>query len=231
MKSKFYIITRFNAPCFVTRPDLAERRLNDEWLKERVRLFKAYCYPSIVNQTFQDFEWIVWCHPDSPAWMRHELKMLDRAHFVFEPSYYDYIDMTVDTLVTTRIDNDDMIHRDFMKVTSMQLRSFHSSGLKRQVFSFTRGYRFIEKDNELLRVVMPNSPFLTLFADIREDTKDWSVYCTMHGTLPDKFDTAYNEELSAWSWVKHESNTASISAIKDGEDKANHILPLFGVHK
>ncbi len=193
MTSKIYIVTRFNAPCFPTRKDLAKRRLDDGWLRERVRLFKEYCYPSVANQSFLDFDWIVWCHPDSPEWMQDELYEITKLRpfrpliwFIYEDSYYPYIDTDVDTLVTIRLDNDDMIHEDFVKTIHEHIEVFQKSGLPRQVYSFTNGYRYYDcatpktprrtlnpdsrfiPEGSLIEAKMHNNPFLTLFADMRQ---------------------------------------------------------------
>lgn len=249
MKTKIYIITRFNAPCFPTRKDLAIRRLDDDWLRERIRLFKEYCYPSVKAQTLCfPHEWFVWCHPGSPGWMRdefRELKDKDRfckTSFIYEDSYYHYINTDVETLVTVRLDNDDMIHEHFMRYICDHIEVFQKSGLPRQVYSFTKGYRYYDVAQKtgsplpagsLVEVEMPNNPFLVMFANLNEkfnlDT-DHLVYYTNHGDMCDIFPTVYNHDLRAWAWVYHGGNTASIQC-KAGAVVDNKILSEFGVEK
>lgn len=243
MKSKIYIITRFNAPCFPTRKDLAERRLNDDWLRERVRLFKQYCYPSVMAQRnlpreyIYDFNWIIWCHPESPNWLRNTLP----KWCIYADSYYDQIDTTADILVTVRLDNDDMIHKDFIKTIHEHIPVFEASGLPRQVYSFTKGYRYYDLAQKtgapvpagsLVEVEMHNNPFLVMFANLREQPAkdigtDHLVYHTDHGKMTDLFNTIYNHDLRAWAWVYHGGNTASIQC-KSGDTVDNKILKEFG---
>ena len=259
MRSKIYIITRFNAPCFPTRKDLAERRLDDTWLRERVRLFKKYCYPSVMNQSFQYFDWIVWCHPDSPDWLIRELTALENSNikFIFTGSYYPYLDTDVDTLVTVRLDNDDMILEDFMMNIACYIPTFQMTGLPRQVYSFTNGYRYYDvstpkvlrktlrpdsrfiPEGSLIEAKMHNNPFLTLFANLREkgpgqnfqptSPNDHLVYYIDHAKMTDIFPTVYNNDLAAWAWVYHESNTASIKVEVGAKADAETILKEFGV--
>ena len=250
MTSKIYVITRFNAPCFPTRTDLAERRLDDDWLRERVRLFKEYCFPSVVNQNCDQFHWIIWCHPDSPEWLQDELYEINKPHpwlwFIYGDSYYQNISTNIDTLVTIRLDNDDMIHEDFVKTIHDHIEVFQKSGLPRQVYSFTKGYRYYDLAQKtgtplpagsLVEVEMPNNPFLVMFANLRErppgqnfqptSPNDHLVYYTNHGFMTKEFPTVYNNDLRAWAWVYHGGNTASIQC-KAGDVVDNKILKEFG---
>ena len=117
------LLTRFNLP-----PAGAERviRAQDGWLAKRVTLFEKYCVPSVRAQTNQNFTWIIYFDPESPAWLRermavHESDGVFRAVFRASVSRTELIGdirsvlgREPDVLITTNLDNDDGLARDFV---------------------------------------------------------------------------------------------------------------------
>ncbi len=230
MDFKFYIVTRFNAACFPDRLDLADRRLDTDWLKERMRLFRKYCYPSVLNQSWSGFEWILLCHPDGPGWMIDELRGMDGLMIVHDAKY-DVRQADGDTLITTRLDSDDMLHSDFMRTIHEYLPRYRMTRHHKLVYSFENGYRYHERigpNGEMRLAYQKSNPFLTLFATARQDERTDTVYCTSHARLPETFPTHYDTNLSAWCWVKHDANTGGIAA-KDGGGAGIETLHQFGV--
>lgn len=60
MTFEHYIITRFNLPIF--QPKVEGKILtscSEDYLQYRFDLFERYCMPSIINQTCQNFKWLV----------------------------------------------------------------------------------------------------------------------------------------------------------------------------
>ena len=56
-----YLITRFNLRADywdVTKNN--EQLLTDEWMDNRMWLFENFCFPSVVGQTNQNFEWLLY---------------------------------------------------------------------------------------------------------------------------------------------------------------------------
>ena len=56
---KHYLITRFNLRADnwdVTKNN--EQLLTDEWMDNRMWLFENFCFPSVIGQTNQNFEWL-----------------------------------------------------------------------------------------------------------------------------------------------------------------------------
>ena len=57
---KHFLITRFNLKkkgWETTKNN--EKIQTEEWLRHRFELFEAYCLPSVINQSNQDFIWYV----------------------------------------------------------------------------------------------------------------------------------------------------------------------------
>lgn len=209
MKTKYYILTRLNSISFTDRPHLMKDNLNDEWLQARMKLFKEYCVPSIENQSFQDFEHIVYCHPASPEWFTDELYSIDSITVSFEYKYASALDRSADILVTSRLDSDDLYHRDYMLGISEYLDEFKENRFKREVYSFATGYHYsINKGprGTMHTAKAPTAPFLTLFADIREDKENCQVYYKMHDTLPKVVPCQYNRKQRGWMYIKHDDN-------------------------
>ena len=101
-----YIITRFNLPVFNggLRDGASINNLGSKYLGARFEIFQKYTYPSIRNQTCQDFKWLVLMDEDTPIEFK---KVLDDLHTEYDnliPCYFslgvynnnvtqDYIDL------------------------------------------------------------------------------------------------------------------------------------------
>ena len=71
-----YLITRFNLkktnwnPRWKINQQLA---LSDEWLKYRFELFEKYCFPSVYNQSNQNFTWCVFFDIKTPDYYKERV--------------------------------------------------------------------------------------------------------------------------------------------------------------
>lgn len=124
-----YLITRFNLKNqewkFTKNNDTL---LDDTWMKERMELFQNYCLPSVVNQTNKNFKWLLFFDSSTSVFFREEIqKTVQNYAFIrifyidgmpeFNTSILNYISAeTKDKsyLITSRIDNDDCIHKNFI---------------------------------------------------------------------------------------------------------------------
>jgi len=107
----------------------------DRWMKNRFELFERFCVPSVRNQSVKDFIWLVVFDAKTPQRYLDRADRLGRGcHLVplrAERGHrrtlrlYAAHSLKPDTeyLITSRIDNDDAIHRDFMKTVQDCLRS------------------------------------------------------------------------------------------------------------
>jgi hypothetical protein len=99
------------------------------WLEKRFKLFDEYCLPSVVNQSVQNFIWLIYFDINTPR------KYVEQVELRIKPynniklilcDSFDYeaknrfvqeeIDPNASWLLTTRLDNDDGWHRDFVKI-------------------------------------------------------------------------------------------------------------------
>jgi len=134
---KHYLITRFNLRADywdVTKNN--EQLLTDEWMDNRMWLFEKFCFPSVVGQSNQNFEWVIYFDTNTKEVYKNRILNLVENHknvkvfFVdampsFMPELLKYIaEQTkgIPYLITTRIDNDDSIHVDFINEVQKQFK-------------------------------------------------------------------------------------------------------------
>lgn len=126
---KHFLITRFNLrnpEWDVTKNN--EKLLTDEWMNERMWFFENFCFPSVVNQSCQDFEWLLYFDSTTSDLIKNRVASLISKHpfikvfFIngmpaFASEVKNYIIANTSQyhyLITSRIDNDDAIHREFI---------------------------------------------------------------------------------------------------------------------
>lgn len=133
-----FIITRFNLPHINYKTDKNKVKvLTDEWLRFRLDLFKKYCFPSIANQTNQDFVWLAYFDSKSPQYLLDEIKYFSRVLPSFKPFFCDeieevkpallidirsYLKSETTHIITTEIDNDDAINRNFVQLVQSKFK-------------------------------------------------------------------------------------------------------------
>lgn len=136
-KIEYFILTHFNvhlgwSKCLPRpnsiRPVLTEVPGND-WFLHRLDLFNKYCYPSIVGQTNQNFKWMIIF--DEKHTNKKLLRKYDRIIpiFINDENYNKFrmyqcfsneikkrLDPKTKWLITTRLDCDDALCRDYVQV-------------------------------------------------------------------------------------------------------------------
>lgn len=171
------ILTRFNLPS--AGPESLVRA-QDDWLADRVVLCERYCLPSVRDQRAENFSWIIYFDPESPTWLRDWIDKA-REFYPFHPIYRtavsrqelvsdirDVVEPSGDMLVTTNLDNDDSLGRDFLSriqgaVTSDERKAVYiKNGLIR---SGERLYRHSYRHNPFASVAEPWSNPVTAWAD------------------------------------------------------------------
>lgn len=116
------LMTRFNLAT-PGRESGIRNRLG--WLAERFDMFEKYCLPSVAEQTDTRLHWIIYFDKDTPREFKDRVERC-RSIFPFVPYYTGLFPaegwsrsinetFTRDTplLLTTRLDNDDALTRDF----------------------------------------------------------------------------------------------------------------------
>ena len=146
---KHFIVTRFNVNVSYADPRI---RLDPEWLHHRFALFDRFCYPSVRGQSSHNFTWLVLFDSDTPDIFKQKVQEYSQWDN-FTPVYMaasnvpigsitrdvitNYISEGVRRIVTTRLDNDDALHRNF--VQTLQDTVSHENEHAREFINFTRG--------------------------------------------------------------------------------------------
>jgi hypothetical protein len=153
-----FLLTRFN-----TR--LGERA-SEEWLRHRIVYFEKVCRHSVINQTNKNFRWLIYFDAERDEWFQKEVDRLSVG--VFEPIWVDG-PLTAEKaaaavqkrsaapwVITTRVDNDDALARDFIEAVQAQFsREDH------QFINFQAGLQMSD-DGAVYRRSDPSSPFISL---------------------------------------------------------------------
>jgi len=132
-----YLITRFNLknPKWdVTKNN--ESLLTNEWLEHRLWLFENFCYPSVAAQTNRNFTWLIYFDVTTPDAYKQKIEAIVRNQsnirlFYIEgmPAFYPEINKLITAeakeqyLITSRIDNDDCISKNFIDEVQKQFKN------------------------------------------------------------------------------------------------------------
>jgi len=170
MNFSHFIITQFNLKNF----PLSDNNDSVTWLKwtrSRVELFKEFCLPSIKNQTCKAFTWLLYFDVDTPQEFNEFLNELNSLSFIeicYSKGYEDFnliytdevkkrVGKSVKWIITTRIDNDDCLHKDAIKIIQNKFVEKHKF-----LISLASGYVLNISDRTLSHYFYPMSPFLSL---------------------------------------------------------------------
>ncbi len=203
---KHYILTRFNDGLY--GPDARTAVPPDEWMQHRLRLFTAFTFPSIMEQTCQDFTWLVLMDPQTPDHYIQEIKSFRYPNLkliyptetggkwsqAFEPGDYD--------LITTRIDNDDAFHRDVVKVLQQTYLAECERRAKPWVMVFPFGVimDLASQDLWVMEYWVNNCP--TLVAEPGGKT----IYRWKHNEIPPDIEKSYITDRPYWLQLVHAYN-------------------------
>ncbi len=190
IKHKFnhFIVTRFNLRMKSWLPDEKDCI---PWMNDRIRIFETFALPSVAAQTCKNFKWLLLFDPstrDNHADFLSRLKKYDFCIPVFldleKISLIDGIKNSItenmvpgtNYIITTRMDNDDAIHEDFIKNIQDNFTPEEN-----YVVNFTDGYGY---SRNRLSIANRNkiNPFAT-FCEMYDDGNFKTVYCTGHPAL------------------------------------------------
>jgi hypothetical protein len=125
MKIAQFLLTRFNPTLRYASKDIG---IDPAWLSHRFDLFEKICLPSVASQIERDFHWVLLVSDRTPR--QFIVRLLDDLTSVSSPvlmllvtkyseeafitAIVNCLEHAVDRVVTTRLDNDDAIARDYL---------------------------------------------------------------------------------------------------------------------
>lgn len=171
------IVTRFNLPSAGVESLI---RAKEGWLRDRVALFERYCLPSVLAQSSQFFDWIIYFDPETPGWLRERIEAHTETRS-YTPVFRTSVspaDLAADIdkitgrcgtrLITSSLDNDDALAVDFVERLQAAARRpgrtavYLSRGL---IKSGRRVYLRVDPTNAFPSVVEDWSSAVTCWAD------------------------------------------------------------------
>lgn len=203
-----FLITRFAVK--------RDQEVKPSWFKKRLDLFNSYTKKSVKNQTNTNFEWLVLVDPSFPGFVYQEIFTLHKWKIGKE--WRDLSDLILsrtnaDWIITSRIDNDDLIRYDFMEKVR---RAFN---YEEEWLSFPNGY-ITDLDKVYYRNYYKN-PFISR-VEKRDNLK--TVLEVAH-TSPNP--RIISEDFM-WAQIDHGENLRnSIDRIKPTKAGTSYLLKGF----
>jgi len=202
------VLTRFNLP---TPGPESLVRAQDGWLRNRAALFERYTVPAMLAQTVCDFTWLVYLDPASPPWLLDRMRpLVDEG--VFTPVFRetaDWHDVVADArtvtgatgglFVTTNLDNDDAVARDFIARIQAASRRHVGSAIYLSTGLIVEGGR-------LYRRADPENAFCSVSESWHEPRTAWRDW---HNRLHTHFPVVSIGGPPAWLQVVHGQNVSN----------------------
>ena len=207
-----YLITRFNLrnPKWnVTKNN--ELLLTEEWMEDRIELFRNYCLPSVMAQNNQNFKWLLYLDTTTSDKNRALISELVLPFSRIEVFYIDGMPNLIDSIkeyvttncnseyiITSRIDNDDSISKHFIEEVQQHFKQqdFHA-------IDFISGYTLNIKPCMIGKKEHIFNPFISL---IEKNENPKTVWFNDHNHWKKESRITQIQDKRVWMSVIHEKN-------------------------
>ncbi len=210
MTAQHFLLTRFN----IASPGRESAIRNAPgWLERRFALFEAYCLPSMVAQTTRDFAWLIYFDPATPDIFRKRIANAQQ-NFPFEARYVESfsaemvandvtarLDRQDGLVLTTRLDNDDAVSRDF--VERVQAAAMVQS--PGTVLNFPNGLAL--RNGRLYTADDTSNPFTSLIEQAAGPVQ--TIWSAQHRDLGTRWKLVQVDLPPVWLQVVHGENVAN----------------------
>lgn len=217
-----FILTRFSV-----RASWAWQEFPREWLETRLDLFERFCLPTIAAQTDPAFRWLVYCDETTDEACLRRLRgyradcpQLEVTITAVGPGKHpirildSFVDEATEVAITTRVDSDDGLNVDVVRVAHDYLEPFVESRHSEWLLNFPRGCKYDTATQSPYHTYLDNSPFHTLFERPHVRRPIRSVMSGNHSRLHQQYPTHQDHSLVGWLQVIYGGNVR------------NHINPL-----
>jgi len=205
------VMTRFNLA--TPGRELALRTAHD-WLSHRFGLFENYCLPAMIEQTSRNFNWIIYFDENTPDEFRHRVE-INQKKFPFVAYYTGLFEAEgwarsirecfpsdEPLLLSTRLDNDDALARDF--VSRLQT-AIAEQGFTHGAYNFRNGlirkkhrvYAHRHTSNAFFSLLEPNGQGILTASSLK------------HMDISNKIAVHQIEGPPAWMQIVHERNVSN----------------------
>jgi hypothetical protein len=215
VKYQHLVVTRF-AIRFAAGDDVPA----PAWFTHRLDLLRAYCMPTIAAQTDQGFRWVLLCDEAVPADMIAALEemiasipqaeiALTTVDSPFSSRVAQLSAAGTDALITTRLDSDDGLGRDYVRRIATYAEAFAAADHPVQLVCFPEGCKLEVQSGDVYATYQPNSPTVTMFERLGEGVVPHSVYAGNHGYLNHLFPMHHDPAPAPWLQVVHAGNVSN----------------------
>lgn len=219
---RYFILTRFNLALWSKDKNNQPTR-TIEWLEQRFKLFETFCLPSVNNQSEKDFKWIVLFSNDTPDIYRARIDKYADECKMFMPYFISplkgrffvsifkkivaSLSETGDTLITTYLDNDDALHKDYVK----EVRQLSARVEDRTFISFVYGLQYFTRWGIATRVPYRNNHFISFVEKHCGDDGIRTVFGYGSHTCVGKYKGTHTlyvgePEQAKWLEIVHDTN-------------------------
>lgn len=179
-----FLLTRFNL--WLWNKDKKGAEIDRErWLEERLELFERFTLPSVLNQSCRDFEWVMLVDKETPESLKrriqqykeqcpqmHLVPVRREAGWMFAQVFAEYVTQRLraleatedDLCLTTYLDNDDCLHRDYVGRVQ-ELAGTMESGT---FIALDYGLQYFTELGLATRISYPNNHFISLVERVAE---------------------------------------------------------------
>jgi len=220
---KHFIITYFNAYTdYIDYNNISPKKINTyKYLEQRFKIFEEITLPSIKSQTCQNFEWIIVFNSDTPKKYKDRIKQLKKEfHFIdlyFKKGEYFNFDLYVSDkykeykwFLTTRLDNDDMIGKNYVGKVQKIVEKDDS----KKIITFEKGLKYDYINKKYYKTNRIGNHFLSCFS-----TCDSNVYSYEHDSIgKNNSDILYIDSKTDNMWVEVIHDTNVINYIEPALD-------------
>lgn len=185
-----FITTTYNVPANnwqKTRD--GQKALSNEWFKDRIVIFRKYCLPSFKNQYSKNFQWLVFFDVNTPDFYKTEIEKIRNEFPVFNPFFVanmdekkvrllqevkNLINKDTEFIITTDIDNDDILHKDFVKTVQENFKPVHNLAI-----DLRRGLQLTktsETEAFITDYYAAGNPFVSVVENVSKEIKTCAGY-------------------------------------------------------
>ena len=190
---KHLLITRFNLKVETwNKTRNGATVLDKDWMNKRFQIFERFCFPSVLNQSNKNFEWWIYFDESTSEMFKKKILYICEEHSFIKVFFIDGNDelvpsilRTIDSpnrkefLITSRLDNDDIIHTDFIETVQNLFKPVHKTvidlrnGFQLEWNLKRSHFRYMTEDyNHFISLVELSENAKTVFSRMHIDWKD-----------------------------------------------------------
>jgi hypothetical protein len=187
---------------------------DESWMRYRLNIFRKYTLPSVLQQTSQDFRWFIFFDQERTRTFQHDIDGIfkDNVIQVYADDLHDIPAIVNDnlpqktkTLISSRLDSDDMLHCKFIADVRRMADRVAQSQEGCGVVDFPKTLMF---DTPSRKIFAVQKCEVTQYGSLVE-TGEVGGYSTAlkfnHTTLGDHY-PIYNSEKTRTMTVFHDRN-------------------------